>query len=105
MKNIVTLNFGDSFVTSARPPAALGAMLRSAKLAGLALLLTIPIRIPAGVFAARRRDKRCGPGDRAVRRDVVVDPRVRDRHVPRRRGRRRARLAARGSATPPREPA
>ncbi len=36
---------------------------RSAKLAGLALVITIPIAIAAGLFAARRRDR---PVDRAV---------------------------------------
>jgi peptide/nickel transport system permease protein len=40
--------------------AAIG---RSAKLAGLALALTIPLAIAAGLFAARRRDR---PVDRAI---------------------------------------
>ena len=40
--------------------AAIG---RSAKLAGLALLITIPLAIAAGLYAARRRDR---PSDRAI---------------------------------------
>src|SRR6478609_243496 len=64
MKGIITLDFGDSFV-SGQPvlPQILGAVGRSAKLAGLALLLTIPISILAGLYAARRRD---GKSDRAI---------------------------------------
>lgn len=64
MSNLVTLNFGNSF-QSGQPvlPLLLGAIGRSAILAGLALLLTIPIAIAAGLFAARRRDKRA---DRAI---------------------------------------
>jgi peptide/nickel transport system permease protein len=61
---IITLNFGKSFV-SGQPvlPTLLDAMLRSAKLAGLALLITIPLAISAGLYAARRRDK---PVDRGI---------------------------------------
>jgi peptide/nickel transport system permease protein len=61
---IVTLNFGDSFV-SGQPvlPTLLDAILRSAKLAGLALLITIPLAIAAGLYAARRRDR---PVDRGI---------------------------------------
>src|SRR6478735_6992704 len=46
LQGIVTFDFGDSFV-SGQPvlPQILGAVGRSAKLAGLALLLTIPISI------------------------------------------------------------
>ena len=58
MRRVFTLDFGDSYVTG-QPvlPQLAAAMVRSAKLAGLALLLTIPIAIAAGIFAARRRDK------------------------------------------------
>jgi peptide/nickel transport system permease protein len=61
---IITLDFGDSFVNN-RPvlPQLLDAIGRSAKLAGLALLITIPVAIVAGVFAARRRDR---PVDRGI---------------------------------------
>ena len=61
---VFTLDFGDSFVTN-RPvlPTLIDAIGRSAKLAGLALLITIPIAILAGLFAARRRDR---PIDRAI---------------------------------------
>ena len=61
---VFTLDFGDSYVTG-QPvlPALAAAIGRSAKLAGLALLLTIPVAIIAGLFAARRRDR---PSDRAV---------------------------------------
>ena len=49
LQGIVTLDFGDSFV-SGQPvlPQLLGAVGRSAKLAGLALLITIPISILPG---------------------------------------------------------
>lgn len=59
MRSLVTLDFGVSF-QSGQPvmPLLAAAIGRSAKLAGLALLLTIPIAIAAGLFAARRRDKR-----------------------------------------------
>ena len=61
---LVTLNFGDSFV-SGQPvlPQVLGAVGRSAKLAGLALLITIPLSVAAGLYAARRRDR---VADRAI---------------------------------------
>ena len=61
---IVTLNFGDSFVTG-KPvlPQLFDSIGRSAKLAGLALLITIPLSIAAGLYAARRRDR---PIDRAI---------------------------------------
>ena len=64
MKGIITLDFGESFV-SGQPvlPALLGAVGRSAKLAGLALVITIPISILAGLYAARRRDRKV---DRAI---------------------------------------
>jgi peptide/nickel transport system permease protein len=64
MRGLVTLNFGDSFVSGqAVLPQLLGAVGRSAKLAGLALLITIPISIVAGLYAARRRDRLA---DRAI---------------------------------------
>lgn len=64
MRSLITLDFGESF-QSGQPvgPLLAGAIGRSAKLAGFALLLTIPIAILAGLFAARRRDKR---SDRAI---------------------------------------
>jgi len=64
MKGTITLDFGESFV-SGQPvlPALLGAVGRSAKLAGLALVITIPISIIAGLYAARRRDRKA---DRAI---------------------------------------
>ena len=64
MKSVVTFNYGDSYVTG-QPvlPTLAAAIGRSAKLAGLALLLTIPLAIIAGLFAARRRDR---PSDRAI---------------------------------------
>ena len=64
IKGLITLDFGDSFVSGrAVLPQLLGAIGRSAKLAGLALLITIPISIIAGLYAARRRDR---PVDRAI---------------------------------------
>jgi peptide/nickel transport system permease protein len=64
ISRVVTLNFGNS-VTSNRPVAPVigAAMVNSAKLAGLALLITIPVAIAAGLLAARRRDRRT---DRAI---------------------------------------
>jgi peptide/nickel transport system permease protein len=64
MIGIVTLDFGDSYLTN-KPvlPQLLDAIGRSAKLAGLALLITIPLAVTAGLFAARRRDK---PVDRGI---------------------------------------
>jgi peptide/nickel transport system permease protein len=61
---VFTLDFGDSFVNN-RPvlPQLVDALGRSAKLAGLALLITIPVAIAAGLYAARRRDR---PIDRAI---------------------------------------
>ena len=58
MVGLVTLDFGDSFITG-KPvlPDLMAAVARSAKLAGLALFLTIPVAILAGLYAARRRDK------------------------------------------------
>lgn len=57
MGNLVTLNFGESFASKQPVGPLLGAaILRSLKLAALALLITIPISIAAGLFAARRRD-------------------------------------------------
>jgi peptide/nickel transport system permease protein len=61
---VFTLNFGDSFVNRrAALPQLVDALGRSAKLAILALVITIPIAISAGIFAARRRDR---PVDRAI---------------------------------------
>jgi peptide/nickel transport system permease protein len=61
---IVTLDFGESFVSGqAVLPQILAAAGRSAKLAGLALLITIPTAIAAGLYAARRRDRKV---DRAI---------------------------------------
>jgi peptide/nickel transport system permease protein len=61
---LVTLDFGNSFVSD-QPvlPQLVDAMIRSAKLAGLALFITIPLAITAGVYAARRRDR---PVDRGI---------------------------------------
>jgi peptide/nickel transport system permease protein len=61
---VFTLDFGDSFVNG-KPvlPQLADAIGRSAKLAGLALLITIPVAIAAGLFAARRRDR---PADRGI---------------------------------------
>jgi len=64
IRRVFTLDFGNSF-TSQTPVAdtifpALG---RSGKLAVLAFVITIPISIAAGIFAAKRQDK---IADRAV---------------------------------------
>jgi peptide/nickel transport system permease protein len=64
IRGVFTLDFGNSFVNG-KPvlPQLLDAIGRSAKLAGLALLITIPLAITAGLYAARRRDR---PIDRAI---------------------------------------
>ncbi len=63
MVGIATLDFGESYVNE-QPvlPQLWDAMIRSAWLAGLALLLTVPVAIAAGIFAARRRDRRADRG-------------------------------------------
>ncbi len=64
LRRIVTLDFGESFVSQQDVlPQILAAVGRSAKLAGLALLITIPISIVAGLYAGRRRDTK---SDRAI---------------------------------------
>jgi peptide/nickel transport system permease protein len=64
LRAVVTLDFGNSYVTN-QPvmPQLAAAIARSAKLAGLALFITIPLAIAAGLFAARRRDR---PEDRGI---------------------------------------
>ena len=58
LKNLATFDFGDSFQTGGRVVDLLWPALgRSAKLAILAFIITIPISIGAGIFAARRQDK------------------------------------------------
>jgi peptide/nickel transport system permease protein len=58
LKNTVTFDFGDSFQQNRPVSEVLGdAFWRSAKLVVLALIMTIPLAVSAGVFAARRRDK------------------------------------------------
>ncbi len=64
MRRLVTLDFGESFASQQDVlPQILGAVGRSAKLAFLALLITIPLSIIAGLYAARRRDRKA---DRAI---------------------------------------
>ncbi len=58
IRRVFTLNFGDSYQTgSSVNKIILPALFRSGKLALLAFVITIPISIAAGIFAARRRDK------------------------------------------------
>ena len=64
ISRVFTLDFGDSFATgSSVMDLLLPALGRSAKLALLAFIITIPISIAAGIFAARRQGKFA---DRAV---------------------------------------
>src|SRR6185295_15483476 len=64
MISVATFNYHQSYVTGQDVlPTLAAAIGRSAKLAGLALLLTIPLAIAAGLFAARRRDR---PTDRGI---------------------------------------
>jgi peptide/nickel transport system permease protein len=64
MRNLVTLDFGNSF-QSGKPvmPLIIAAIGRSGLLAAFALALTIPIAIVAGLYAGRHRDQ---PSDRAI---------------------------------------
>src|SRR6476659_2956790 len=58
LKKTVTFDFGASFQQSNPLPSLLGqACFRSAKLAILALIMTTPLAVAAGIFAARRKDK------------------------------------------------
>jgi peptide/nickel transport system permease protein len=62
--NMLTLDFGTSFVSDKNVVSEVAKpLVRSAKLAVLALVITIPLGIGAGVFAARRQNKFA---DRAV---------------------------------------
>ncbi|MGH9272538.1 MAG: ABC transporter permease [Ilumatobacteraceae bacterium] len=57
LKNTVTFDFGESF--QFRQPVSdllFPALGRSARLVGLGLIMTVPLAIAAGIFAARRRD-------------------------------------------------
>jgi peptide/nickel transport system permease protein len=58
LKRLFTFDFGDSY-KSGTPVRDIifPALFRSGKLALLALIITVPISIAAGIFAARRQDK------------------------------------------------
>lgn len=58
MRQLITFDFGESFQTGGPVlDLLLPALGRSAKLALLAFVITIPISIAAGIYAARRQDK------------------------------------------------
>jgi peptide/nickel transport system permease protein len=58
MHHLVTFNFGTSFGSGGPVSKVLStALFRSGKLALLALIITVPLGIIAGRFAARRKDK------------------------------------------------
>ena len=58
IRRVFTLDFGDSYQTgSSVNKIIFPALFRSGKLALLAFVITIPISIAAGIFAARRKDK------------------------------------------------
>ena len=58
LRRFVTLDFGNSFQSGTLVrKILLPALFRSGKLALLALVITIPIAIAAGIFAARRQDR------------------------------------------------
>jgi peptide/nickel transport system permease protein len=58
IRRVFTLDFGTSYQTQGPVNKIIfPALFRSGKLALLAFVITIPISIAAGVFAARRRDK------------------------------------------------
>ncbi len=58
LKSVVTFDYGDSYEYTDVPVADLvfPSLGRSAKLVALGLIMTVPLAIAAGVFAARRRD-------------------------------------------------
>jgi len=58
VKGVVTFDYGDSYAQSRPVSEVIGdAFWRSMKLLAYALVLTIPLSIMAGIFAARRRGK------------------------------------------------
>jgi peptide/nickel transport system permease protein len=58
VKSTLTFDFGDSFALNQPVSEVIGeAFVRSLKLAVYGLVLTIPLSIAAGVFAARRKDR------------------------------------------------
>ena len=58
IKNVFTLDFGTSYQSGTKVTGIIfPALGRSGKLALLAFLITIPISIAAGIYAARRQDK------------------------------------------------
>jgi peptide/nickel transport system permease protein len=58
IRRVFTLDFGDSYQTQGPVSKIIfPALFRSGKLALLAFVITIPISIAAGIFAARRRDR------------------------------------------------
>jgi len=58
MKNLITLHFGTSYASGSKVSSVIfPALFRSGKLALLAFIITIPVSILAGIFAARRQDK------------------------------------------------
>jgi peptide/nickel transport system permease protein len=64
VKSVFTFDWGDSYVQKKPVTEVIGAAFwRSLKLAAYALVLTIPISVLAGIFAARRQGK---PSDRAI---------------------------------------
>jgi peptide/nickel transport system permease protein len=58
IRRVFTLDFGDSYKSGGQVTKIIfPALFRSGKLALLAFIITIPISIAAGIFAARRQDK------------------------------------------------
>jgi peptide/nickel transport system permease protein len=58
IRRVFTLDFGNSYQSGAPvKDVIVPALFRSGKLALLAFVITIPISIAAGIFAARRKDK------------------------------------------------
>jgi peptide/nickel transport system permease protein len=58
IRRLFTLDFGDSYQSGRHVTTTIfPALFRSGKLALLAFVITIPISIAAGIFAARRQDK------------------------------------------------
>ena len=79
IRRVFTLDFGNSYQSGAPVKKIIvPALFRSGKLALLAFVITIPISIAAGIFAARRQGQGGRPGRCQHRLGHVVDPRLRD---------------------------
>src|SRR3954466_11282407 len=74
IRRVLTLDFGNSYQTGTPVTKIIfPALFRSGKLALLAFVITIPISIAAGIFAARRQRK---PADRVGANTSLAGPSI-----------------------------